>query len=364
MLFGALAFAVFSPNRAAAVGRVDDDIQVRLERASEYAPQWPPDLVIEGLWTSTCLPTVLDTHLRDRSIDIEMEAANGHCAEASTPFRLKVNPAREAGLQELALGVYQLRIFLRQAGGGSELIAFRLLRSGALDPHSRPENGFWWSIPTLDEKPALTGNGLSIEQQGENLAVTWLSYEGGRPVWYFGSTPMYGSLAHVDLVRMVGGGEAFSGPNSAPDAEPGLSINLQFLSPSHANAWLVQHTPLEGNTIEVQPLNLARLPFAGGHPGSNWQGQWALVIGNAEQARIIEFSTLATADAETFQVSDRLGSVSLRCRLDRVGKHALPALCSLSDGADILADFDQVGLDRLSGLNADGEPVRLVRLPQ
>ena len=363
LLLATLLTGLFTSTIACAVGRVDDAIQVRLESASDYAPQWPPDLIIEGIWGSSCAPSVVSARVTELNIDVQLKADARRCDVASIPFKLKVNPARETGLNQLQLGVYQVRLFLRSGSGSNELITFRLLRAGSADAGPRPESGFWWSIPTLDDTPALTGNGLSIEQQGENLAVTWLSYEGGRPVWYFGSAPMPGSIARVELLRMVGGGEAFSGPNAAPGAEPGLSMNLQFLSPSHASAWLVQHASLDSEAIEVQNLNLARLPFEGGHPGANWQGEWALVIGNASEARILALTQLATADAESFQVSDRLGSVSLQCRLDSVGEHPLPAFCSLSDGASTLADFDQVGLDRLFGLTPDGDPVRLVRLP-
>ncbi len=362
LLLAPLLLGLFGSTMADAAGRVEDDIQVRLESGSNYAPQWPPDLILEGTWNSSCLPVVASTRLVDKLIDIQLKIGEGKCAEASTPFLLKLNPARAAGLRQLALGVYQVRLFLKRGNGGSDLIGFRLLRAGALDSRPRPESGFWWSIPTLEAVPALAGNGLSIEQQGENLAVTWLSYDGGRPVWYFGSTRMPGSIARVELLRMAGGGEPFSGPNSAPGAEPGLSMNLQFHSPSHASAWLVHDAPFSAQAIEVQNLNLSRLPFEDGHPGAHWQGQWALVIGAASEARILDLANLATADAESFQVSDRLGSVSLQCRLDNFGGHPLPAFCSLTDGASILADFDLVGLDRLSGSTADGESVRLVRL--
>ncbi|HET9033445.1 MAG TPA: hypothetical protein VFN25_11130, partial [Dokdonella sp.] len=244
LLLATLLIGLFCTTFGVASGRVDDDIQVRLESASEFAPQWPPDLIIEGLWSSTCLPRIVDTRVVGLHIDIQLNVDAKRCTAASTPFQLKVNPAREAGLPQLPLGVFQVRMFLRHGSGSNELIAFRLLRSGGIDARPHPENGFWWSIPTLDDSPALNGNGLSVEQQGENLAITWLSYEGGRPVWYFGSTPMRGSIARIELLRMIGGGEAFSGPNAAPGIEPGLSMNLQFLSPLHATAWLVQHAAL------------------------------------------------------------------------------------------------------------------------
>jgi hypothetical protein len=360
----ALLLGAFGASLAAASGTHDNDIHLRLASASPYPVQWAADLVIEGTWGSSCLPSVTRTSLVDDRIDIQLHSAASHCAATPTPFQIKVNPARDSGLRQLALGVYQVRLFLQKGDGNSSLVAFRLLLSGGNDTRSLPESGFWWSVPVLDDGPALAGNGLSIEQQGDKLAVTWLSYEAGNPVWYFGSTTMPGNIAHVELLRMIGGGEAFSGPNAAPAAEPGLSLNLQFLSPSHANAWLTRAPSPGSESIEVQTLNLLRLPFESGHPGANWQGEWAFVVDNAAEARIVNLANLATADAESFRVSDSLGSVSLHCRLDSIGEHPLPAFCTLSDGASILADFDQVGLDRLSGLTPDGNRVRLVRLPR
>ncbi len=356
--------APFQSASATSSGPEDADLDMRLVAASEIAPQWPPDLIIDGTWSDACLPSLLRTRVVDFDIDIHLRSDGRACAAVRTTFQLKVNPARESGLNQLPLGIYRVRLFLSHANGSNELIAFRLLRSGGDDRRSRPESGFWWSVPTANNIPALSGNGLSIEQQGDTLAVTWLSYESGAPAWYFGSQTMSGKIARIALSRMAGGGEAFAGPNAPPEIEPGLALNIEFLTPAHANAWLVRGQPGSTRTIEVQDLNLVRLPFEEGHPGKGWQGDWALVVGDAAEARIIELTRPDMADAETFRVSDRLGSIKLQCRLDDVGNHPVASFCTLTDGASVLADFDQVGLDRLSGLNADGVPVRLVRLPQ
>ncbi len=364
VLLTALFLATAQVTFASPAGPVDNDLDVRLVAASEVAPQWPPDLIVEGMWPDACLPSLLRTRVVDHDIDIYLRSEIRTCAQVQTAFQLKLNLVREARLDQLGLGIYRVRLFLAHDKGNNELIAFRLLRSGGDDRRSRPESGFWWSVPTANNVPALPGNGLSIEQQGDILAVTWLSYESGAPTWYFGSQTMSGKIARIALSRMVGGGEAFAGPNAAPEIEPGLAINIEFLTPAHANAWLVRGQPGTARAIEVQDLNLARLPFAEGHPGKGWQGDWALIVGNSVDARIIELVTLATADAETFRVSDPLGSINLQCRLDDVGGHPVASFCSLTDGASVLADFDQVGLDRLAGQNADGTPARLVRLPR
>ncbi len=359
-----LSTALFSSSVASAYGVEDNDIQLRLMNPSSYAAPSLPDLIIEGTWSDSCLPTVVHSRLVDSHIDVQLRSAAVHCVASATPFQLKLNPARASGQSQLELGVYAVRLFLQIGDGNSHLVAFRLLRSGGNELASQPESGFWWSVSGADNSPALAGNGLSIEQQGENLAVTWLSYEAGAPVWYFGSAKMLGAVARIELMRMIGGGEPFSGANNAPEAQPGISLNLQFDSPSHAQAWLVRPQSLDSRAIEVEALNLQHLPFKNGHPGASWQGQWVLVIGDATEAKIVDLSKITTADAESFRVSDRLGSIALQCRLDSVGDHPLPGFCSLTDGAQVLGDFDRVGLDRLSGLTPEGERIRLVRLPR
>src|SRR5690606_8650105 len=210
--------------------RFDESLSVRLV-SSSMAPQWPPDLVIEGVWPTSCLPGVVRTALVDSHIDVLLRTTGVTCSEVPTALSLRVNPVRASGLRQMALGVYQVRLFLLEANGSARLAGFRLLRAGADDTSSRPESGFWWSVSTASLAPALAGSGLSIEQQGENLAVTLLSYDGGAPVWYFGSARMPGNIVRVPLLRMVGGDEPFAGPIGSPRAQPGLSLNLQFVGP-------------------------------------------------------------------------------------------------------------------------------------
>lgn len=343
--------------------RVDEDLNVRLVSSSAMAPQWPPDLVVEGVWPNSCLPEVVRTSLEGSNIDILLRGSSRSCSDVASPLRLKVNPARESGMRQFALGTFQVRLHLLQADGSSLPIGFRLLQSGWDDTLSRPESGFWWSVSSTAPEALLAGSGLSIEQQGKNLAVTLLSYEAGAPVWYFGSAQMPGNIAHVPLLRMVGGDEPFATPNGGPRAEPGLSLNLQFLGPAHAQAWLVRARPGADRGLDIQALNLLRLPFETERNGAAWRGEWVLVVGEARQARILDLADLVTADAESFGLSDRADGSTLQCRLEDIGGHPTPAFCSLADGERVLADFDHVGLDRLSGLDPDGNPVRLVRLP-
>ena len=361
-LFGLVLCALLWAPPGVGIEFVDDQLRVSLS-GLPMAPQWPPDLLIQGVWPDSCPPVIVRSSLADSHIDIVLRRSSNHCSDVPTPLSLRINPAREAGLRQLGLGVFQIRLHLLGDDGSSQLLGFRLLQSGGTDTSSRPESGFWWSVPTDSQVPALAGSGVSIEQQGENLAVTLLTYEAGAPVWYFGSTTMPGSIAHLPLLRMVGGDEPFSGPGASPRAETGMSLNLQFMGPAHAQAWLVRPRRGAEQAVEVQELNLLRIPFQTDRIGAGWRGLWALVADDAREARVIELTDLLTADAESFRLRDRSGELTLQCRLDDIGGHPTPAFCSLNEADGVVADFDRIGLDRLSGLTTEGRPVRLVRLP-
>jgi hypothetical protein len=362
--FRALAFYALLAGASPSAVADDADIRLSLVATSEHAPQLPPILHIAGTWANSCVPTVERTTVDNHNIDIHLRASTDHCAAAVTPLDLKVNPAKAAGREELGSGIYEVRLFLSQPGGSSELVAFRLLLAGAVDATAQPENGFWWSVPTADKAPALAGSGLTIERQGDNLAITLLSYEAGTPVWYFGSTKMQGNIARAPLTRMIGGAEPFAIAASSPGAEPGPTLNLSVLGPAHAQAWLVRPRPGAAQAIETQELNLMRLPFESGHPGATWRGQWILIEADARAARMIDLADAVTADAESFRLRDSDGSTILHCRLIDIGGHSMPALCSLIDGETVLADFDRIGLDRLGGYTPDGTAVQFVRLPR
>lgn len=340
----------------------DETLDVRLV-GNALAPQWPADLVIQGMWPNTCLPGVVRTALIDTRIDVLLRSTATGCSEVATPLILRVNPVRASGLRQMALGIYQVRLFLLDAAGSARLVGFRLLRAGVDDVSARPESGFWWTQPTASMEPALAGSSLSIEQQGESLAVTLLSYDAGAPVWYFGSARMPGNIVRVPLLRMSGGDEPFAAPIGNPQAQPGLSLNLQFLGPAQARGWLLRADPANPDGVQSQELQLLRLPFESTLTGANWRGDWILMVEGARQASVVLLDDVVTADAESFRLRDQGHQWLLQCRLDGAG-NSLPAWCSLSGNDTVVADFDRIGLDRLSGLDTEGRQVRLVRVPR
>ena len=196
---------------AIASERFDESLSVRLVSSMAMAPHWPPDLVIEGVWPRSCLPGVVSTSLIDSHIDVLLRTTGTACSEVATPLSLRVNPVRASGQRQMALGIYEVRLFLVDSNGSARLIGFRLLRSGADDTSSRPESGFWWSVSTASLAPALAGSGLSIEQQGENLAVTLLSYESGAR-YGISAARACGQYRARPPVCMMGGGERLPAP--------------------------------------------------------------------------------------------------------------------------------------------------------
>ena len=63
-------------------------------------------------------------------------------------------------------------------------------------------------------------------------------------------------------------------------------------------------------------------------------------------------------------IEDRL-ALRLECSLDPARPNSPPTRCRLTDaeGAS-LVEFDDIGLDRMHGLDAGGRPVTALRLPR
>lgn len=365
--FVAVALACASASLVASAGAEEaaHDLELKLELVAAQSdfPALPPDLVVSGHWPNACVPQLARSTMADWNIDVELRSSGHDCPATPTPISLRFNPAHEAGQRQMPVGVYEVRFYLSHGNGFGELIAFELLRAGWRESDFQPESGFWWSTPVAD-RAFLAGSGLSIEQQGENLAASLFSYESGNAVWYFGNTRVAGTLARVPMVRMFGGDSPFSASGTPPQLQPALTLHLNFLSPSHAAAWLARPQPGIREGIEVQSLDLQRLPFEGNSNGTAWKGQWALVKQESRQADLYDMFEVVTSDAERFSLRASGSSVELECRLESIGAYPIPTFCSLLDGADVLADFNKIGFDRLIGRTPDGQNARLVRLPQ
>ncbi len=336
------------------------DLQVQLQAAANPASLAlaPLSVAITGKAPARCAPTIGHAGIDGVNLNIEMRAPQTDCPSTSAlSFYLPLDPAK--GARVMAGQVYRTRIYSME-NGTAQLLAFGLLDT---NPHSSapvPESGLWWSEARAETGAAVAGNGASIELQDGQLAVGLLGFdEGGDATWYFGTGPASGRVARVPLVRLAHGDPLFAASgNNQPLPQPGPRIEVEFLSPSRANAWLVRNEG--GRDVEVRALALSRSRFASGPIGTSWNGQWVLVPDDGTASRIFEFAAAGSQDAENFHLADATGEASLDCRLIAGTEH--PAACTLSGPALASVDFDQVGFDRLSGHTSTGARATLLRV--
>lgn len=321
-----------------------------------------PQLVIFGSAAARCSPKLDRITLDGSDLSIELATPQTDCdAQHAQPFGLRIDPAASTGTPILPGQVYRVRVYATLAGG-TTLVAFHLLDTTAPAAAPRPENGFWWSEADVETGPAAAGNGASIELQGDQLAVGLFGFgDSGAPTWYFGSTRAGGRVAHVALVQLANGDPMFAPVGGQPSAQAGPRLELEFLSPTRARAWLVRSEG--GRDTQVRSLLLARTHFSNGPVSVAWSGQWVLVPDDKGPPRLFEFSDPSSQDAETFHLADSANDASLDCRLSsKDSQH--PDICTLSVASIPVADFDQVGLDHLRGRGSNGAPVKLVRVPR
>ncbi|MEO8012336.1 MAG: hypothetical protein ABI650_11875 [Dokdonella sp.] len=357
---GALLALLLIPASAAAA---DLKLGLQLLPAALHMPQHASKLQVSLTWPTSCLPTVDRVAMFEDRIDVTLRAVAARCTTVSTPFELVLDPGRAAGAAILEPRVYGVHVHLAKVDSPSELVAFGLLDASGSGRRSLPENGFWWSIGAQSATTqSLNGTGISLERQGDRLAVTLLGYEAGEPAWYFGSATMSNTVARVPLMRMSGGSEPFSAISAIPVAHSGPVLNLQFETPARARAWLERQSEQDEDAIELQEIALVHPSFADGAPGSGWRGTWILVESDRGSSRLIDLSRMRTRDAETFRLANIEETLSLDCRTVGTGAHAQPAVCTLAENEVPIATLDRVGLDRMRGHAMDGSQVQLLRL--
>ena len=361
-LFGivcALALAVAGPAHAA--DSVLPTAQARLAPVNPRALQMPRGIDVFGRAAAQCAPALAGVTLDGSNLSIELESPQTGCnSQRNVAFNLRVDPMVHAGMPILPGQVYRVRIYAK-SGGVSQLIAFQLLDTNDAAAAPIPENGFWWSQAGKESGAASAGTGANLEWQDGQLAVGLFGFdESGLSTWSFGSARQKGRLATIDLVQLAHGDPPFAAAGNTPSADYGPRLEIEFLSPVHARAWLVRHEA--GRDLEVRAFELGRTSFANGPVGTAWSGQWVLVTDDSAAPRLFEFADPSSQDAETFHLVDEGNDARLDCRLGAYTRQ--PGLCTLSAAAVPLADFDQIGLDRLTGRSGEGARVKLIRVPQ
>jgi hypothetical protein len=316
-----------------------------------------PRIQIGGTASAGCLPRVEGLTVDGADLSIELSAAATGCrTDRQVPFHVAVDPAASSAL--LAPEVYRVHVYSGSAMN-PRLIAFSLLDLSTSAPIA-PESGFWWTQADAD-RTVTAGAGASLEMQDNQLAVGLLGFGGtGAATWAFGSATLGNRTAKVSLVQLSNGDPWFSPIGAEPEVRSAPRLEIEFLSPSRARAWLVRAN--DDGRVDVRTLVLARSAFSSGPAGTAWAGRWVLIPEDGGAPRVFELGSPTHRDTESFRLVDAAGDAALDCRLVAGAQQA--DACALSAAGAPLADFDQVGYDRLSGRDAAGTPIQLLRVPR
>jgi hypothetical protein len=325
-------------------------------------------LAVSGEWATQCPPTLEKVSLENATpngADLRIDARSvlGLCTRRAMPFAIEVNPALAMDRTALPAGIYHVSFYAADGAQARPILrAFALIdRSGASGARVEPETGFWWTADTGESGSNRTV--LSLELQNQQLSVALMSYDNsGQPVWHFGAAPYTGRIAHVPLVRLQGGGDPFSSVGSTPHGESMLTLDLQFQSGAHASAWL-SRVRGDDASLQLQALELVRLPLTEVADGRAWQGDWVLVDdGNATTQRV-KLDHFQAIDGEHFQLDDSASGLSLSCSRDAARPEMPPLSCSLRqpNGTDV-SRFDSVAIARMDGAHVAGAAIHLLRI--
>lgn len=354
----ASAYAVENPGTYAIAGQA---------RAMTNTPASAWTLTIDGQWPTQCPPTLQNVSIDGTDLRIDAHSVLGLCERRTTPFSIEVNPALALDRPALAPNVYHVSFYAADGAQAQPLLrAFALVDRNVNAASIIPETGFWWSTNT--DTTAADRTALSLEWQDGQLSVALMSYDNsGRPVWYFGAAPFAGRIAHVSLLQFAGGSNPLAQTASSPTAKPygsaALTLDLQFHSAAHASAWLSRPRGDDAG-LQLQRMDLVRLPLADASDGQAWQGDWILVTDTPNSVpQRLHLDRYQILDPAHFQLTDASGTTALICKRDPAQPEWPPSSCSLHQAAgDIPADFGSVAISRMDGKGIDGAAIHLLRV--
>lgn len=324
-------------------------------------PTW--GLSVTGQWPTQCPPTLQSVSLDGTNLRVDARAVLGLCEKRAMPFSIELNPALALNRTALAPGIYQVRFYAADgAQAAPKLRAFTLIdRSIPNTPKIVPETGFWWS--SNNGGPSADRTVASIELQGNQLSVALMSYdESGRPLWFFGAAPFDGHIAHLTLLRLSGGSSPFSAVSDKPHGEPALTLDLEFSSNAHAQAWLSR--PVGDGSLQLQNLDLVRLALVDANDGRAWQGDWVLVS-DAENSppQRLSLDNFRLLDSSHFSIQSDDGASALTCAMNPAQSEWPPGSCTLDMTAPAASvTFQSVAIDRMDGTDDGGAAVHLLRI--
>jgi hypothetical protein len=265
------------------------------------------------------------------------------------PASLRLPEPAEAGARAAE------RLFVFDAMRPERLLAFALRATAR--PSWRPETGMWWRLDAERGRGA-PGSGLFLEVQGEAISVWLATYdEAGRAEWWMAAGELDGAVFHGELLAFAGGPPAFRAPDPPHSARSAGQIAMRFHGPARAEVWIAR---ADDGGLVLHAFEAARFVFGMSPGAAALAGEWEWSAGEVPPSPLrLSLRPLHTAAGELLADASRW--IYLRCEAAPEG---VPARCALFaiGGIAALAEFDAVGLNLLSGRDAEGREHQLRRM--
>lgn len=319
--------------------------------------------MIRGIWPTSCQPVVLDRQTNSAGAErIVLGSQTQPCTSNPHPFELQIEQGATFSPAPPIDHVSPLHVYARIGQNEPQLIDFQL--RGGKSGVATPGSGFWW--PAGDAQ--TSGNVLIVEVQGQQASIALLSYDdlSGEPIWFFGTTQLTGRTLNARLSRLDGGASPFFGLPTQPQPTPTMTIDMVFRSATLADVWLSRTNPVQPGTLQVKQLQFSRRSFSSQPLGQRWQGPWLVARDVADDDTTAtpwpnRFDFTVSQAGDDLQLVDAGSGFELQCHIDSTLARS-PRNCTLLDASgNLLANFDQVGLDRLQGKDSQGRTVILLR---
>ncbi len=319
---------------------------------------------LQGIWPSACEPQIAQRYRDANGATVIVLDDIAPCPPAPHAFTLESAPPSIFSPPPPAQAINVIRVLTEDAAGTPQLVGFAVTGSGTTD--TAPHSGFWWPTSEADG----SGNVLSIEVQDGTLGVAWLSHDdlSGAPVWLFGTGTLDGRRARIELSRIDNGASPFLPSLGQPRPQHAATLDLVFDSATHAHAWLSRRNPVQPGVLEVATVAFERRPFSHAGRTTRWQGRWLVARDVPADALLADLlpATL-TFDAGKWtntplrmRVTGQEGFVLL-CRYARQGATSADS-CTLQDASGRpVARFDDIGLQRMDGIDRNGDEIVLLR---
>jgi hypothetical protein len=310
---------------------------------------------VNDVWPNSCVPKSATVALRGSEIVLQANDVSApDCKAVATPYTLSLQtrlPIAWAAARDAAV----LRYVLNRAGAGTITRASALTPVGAA-PRDSAESGIYWNDVAGAYPNSGPGVGISLDVQGTRASVTAFYYDlSGNPVWYFGNGELIQDTLALDL-HLLRGGQSLLGEYRAPtDTLKVAQLAIKFSSPSRFTALLTVPQG-DGRDLEVlsQTQSMVRFSIGYGPEKLRLGGNWAILSAT-------DTLRLELVPNQRGELIDLKRGYTLRCSAEQESEPP-PSACVLTDNKDrTVANFDQIGLERMRGRAPGGGSMTAVR---